>query len=74
MASQKELKNRVFLLSFFLIITFFFLHYEWDGVLQNLIFVPSFILVFIALYDTMRKWATIEKRRRSRNISFYENF
>ena len=39
-------------------------HYGFFFPIQNVMFLPSFVLVFIALYEDMKKWAKQRKRKR----------
>ena len=52
--------------SIFLLFIAFFIHYPWINPLYNIVFFPSFVLIFIELYEDMKKWAKQRKRRRAK--------
>ena len=58
-------RNTILLDSIFLLMVTFFMHYPWNNPIENIVFMPSFAVIFIALYEDMKKWAKHRKRKKN---------
>jgi hypothetical protein len=65
----KRLGRAIAFESLFLVFIVFFIHFPWDNPILGFFFFPSFVFIFIQLYEDMK--AVGKQWKRKRNLEKY---